>query len=412
MDAKIPETKIQDFAHAPSGRLANMQHRDPLLKFLTRKIALIVGSMLAAVSVVAALREMLLNSMDFQWSGARLLLEHRDPWAIYLAGDPKHEILLVQIPNYLHELFVLMLPFGLIPFAKAKLLWAVCNLVFVGVLGWCVARLYELDRRATWLLFVLVLMSTPFRVTIGNGQNDALALAAIALWALVDSQGGRGLLLGIAYEKYSFPPVLVIFLAVRQRWKLLLFSMLPPVAGFLLIEAWLRERWQILAVEPFLTAIHRNSVSLGWANIVAVAQGLLRHGAYTPMWTKILPYVLAILLACAFAGFFAMKADRVDGRILLACLLSVSLVCFQHQIYDFLALTFNAAIALKSKPSRTRNIVLILTAYFWYLERIFNLRHWKTHLFVIVPSFLLLLWLIAATYQLWKTTEWRERWEI
>jgi len=387
-------------------------HRDRLIELLTSRIALVLGSFLALVSIAAALREMALNSMDFQWSGAHLLLQHRDPWAVYLSGDAHHEILLSQIPNYLHELFILLLPFGFLPFAKAKLLWAACNLALVFLLGRCVARLYQLDRRKTWLLFVLMLMSTPFRVTVGNGQNDALALAALALWSAVASQAGRGLLLGIAYEKYSVPPVLVIFLLIRRRWKLLLISLLPPLLGFLFVRLWVSTDWGTLALEPFLTAVHRNSVSFGWANISAIVQGMLLHLSHAPSWNRWLPYGFAIWLACAIAAFFARNAASLDGRVLLACLLSASLVCFQHQIYDFLVLVFNLAIALKSRPDKARNVVFAVVAYFWYLERVFNLRHWKTHLFVIVPSFLLLLWLIWATYNLRKTTEWSSRWEI
>ena len=393
-------------------QVAGRAQPDRLMELLTSKISLIPGSIAALISVAVAMRKTVLESMDFQWSGAHLLLLHSDPWAIYLSNDPRHQILLNQIPNYLQELYILLLPFGLLPFAKARLLWGICNLFLVFLIGWNVAHLCELGKRKTWLLFVLLLCGTPFRVTVGNGQSDAVVLAAIALWAIVRSQSGRGLLLGIAYGKYSFPPVLVIFLLMRRHWKLLIYSLLPPVMGFLLVKAWLPTSWRALALEPFLTAVHKNSVSSGWANIIALAQGLLLHLSHAPSWTRWLPYGLAVLLACAIAGFFLKNAASLDGRILLACLLSASLVCFQHQIYDFLVLVFNLAIALKSKPGKARNAVFALTAYFWYLERIFDVRRWEVHLWIIVPSFLLLLWLIEATCSLRKTTEWSSRWEI
>jgi hypothetical protein len=406
--------KRAQLAKETEGRSAfaeNAVASDSLLQFLTSKAALIAGFVLALISIAAALREMAINSMDFQWSGARLLLEHRDPWAIYLAGDPHHEILLMQYPNYLHELFVLMLPFGFAPFSISKFLWAACNFAFVVILAWSVCRLCELDRRKGVLLFVLVLMSTPFRVTLGNGQNDALALMAIGLWAWTRSQPGRGLLLGISYEKYSFPPVLVVFLLLRRRWKLLAASLVPPVAGFLIVKTLVPTGWNTLAIEPFLAATHKGSVSLGWANITAVFQRFAPVGA-VPVWLQVTSMAAAIVLAVVFAVVFVRNADRVDGRILLACLLSASLVCFQHQIYDFLALIFSLGIALKSRPCRGRTVVLLGLAYFWYLERIFNLRHYKLHLYMIIPSFLIGLVIVIATYRLYKTTEWSSRWEI
>ncbi len=340
-----------------------------------------------------------------------MLLLHRDPWSAYLSGDAHQEILLNQIPNYLHELYVLLLPLGFLPFGEAKTIWALCNLLLVFVLSWNVARLCELGRRRTLLLFVLVCMSTPFRVTIGNGQSDAVALAAIALWAPVTSQSGRGLLLGIAYEKYSFPPVLAVFLLLRRRWKLLIFSLIPPILGFLLVDAWLTTGWRKLAIEPFLTAVHKGSVTAGWANISAIMQMLLKHIPHAPPWTQLLPYGLAILLACGIAAYFSREASRIDGRVILACLVVASLACFQHQIYDFLALVFPLGVGLKSKPSQARTAVFAMVAYFWYLERWFGLSRWETHWFVIVPSFLMLLGVIAATCQLRHMT-WTARWEI
>ncbi len=395
-----------------SAEKAASTQRDRLLEFLTSKKVLLLGSLASLVSIAAAVRKTILYGLDFQWSDVRLLLQHRDPWAVYLSGDSHHEILLNQVPNFLHELYVLLLPFAFVSFGKGKLIWAACNLLFVAVLGGCVARLYELDRRKTWLLFVIVLTGTPFRVTIENGQNDALALMCIALWAVVDSDRGRGLLLGLAYEKYSLPPVLALFLLIRKRWQLLFWSMLPPLLGFLLVDAWLPTSWQTLLFEPFHTALRGGNVSRGIANIMAVTEKLLKHVQDVPAWTAMLPYLLGLVLAFVFAAYFARHAAEVDGRILLACLMAASLACFKHQIYDFLALIFCLAIALKAEPSRGRTVVFGVVAYFWYVERVLHIWRWEFHLFTILSSFLLLVWLIAGIWKLGKTTLWTSRWEL
>lgn len=385
---------------------------DRLLGLLTSKTFLLLGSLASLVSIAAAVRKTILYGLDFQWSDVRLLLQHRDPWAVYLSGDSHHEILLNQVPNFLHELYVLLLPFGFLSFGNGKLVWAVCNLLFVAVLCGCVARLCELDTRKTWLLFVIVLTGTPFRVTLQNGQNDALALMCLALWAVVASERGRGLLLGLAYEKYSLPPVLALFLSMRKRWKLLFYSLLPPLLGFLILDAWLPTPGRTLLLEPFRTALHGGNVSRGIANVMAVTEKLLQHIAHPPAWSALLPYIFGLALACALAIYFARHAVDVDGRILLACLMAASLACFKHQIYDFLALIFCLAIALKARPSGARDVVLGVLIYFWYVERILHIWRWEFHLFTILPSFLLLLGLIAATWKLGGTARWSSLWEI
>ena len=405
-DHSIHPNKYSDIYQAPI-------RRDILLEFLTSKAILVAGTLLAVLSTAVAIVNSIHRSMDFQWSGTRLLLHHHDPWAIYLSGDPGHEILMSQIPLYLHELYVLLLPFAFLPFSKAKILWAVCNVCFVLILGWSLARLCELDRLKTWLLFVLVLMSTPFRVTVGNGQNDALVLMCIGLWAFAYTQRQRGLLLGIAYLKYSFPPILVVFLLLRRKWKLLLYSIIPPLIGFAFADVWLSTGWRTLAFDPFRTEIHQTGgFVLGLTDIMSVSEAFLRSLAHTSEWLTRLPYGIAVLVACAIAAYFARNCSEVDGRILLACLLMASLTCFQHMIYDFLVLIFSVAVALKSNASVARNLVMVLIAYFWYLERILDIRRWESNPLILLFHFLALIILIGATYQLRHDTQWSSHWEI
>ncbi len=248
---------------------------DPWLSWLLSRPALWLGTLLACISMAEGIRNAVLRSLDLQWSPARLLTQHIDPWATYLGGDPSHRILLNQVPNYLHELYVALLPLGYLAATPAKALWAICNLIFVGVSCVCVARLYELDRRRAWLLTILVLTSTPFRVTIGNGQVTAVVLLCLALWTFALKSGTRGLLLGMAWTKYSVPPVLAVYLLLRRRWKLLFASLILPTSGFLFFYAWLRTPFWTLLGEPFRCST--DNVSPGLSNVMAVSEITLRR---------------------------------------------------------------------------------------------------------------------------------------
>jgi hypothetical protein len=393
------------------------------------------GTLLALISVADGVRNSILRSLDFQWSPARLLVQHVDPWTTYLSGDPGHRILLNQVPNYLHELYVWMLPFGYLPMLPAKLVWAAINLGLVLISCACVARRYELGLRRAWLLMVLVLTSTPFRVTIGNGQVTALVLVCVALWALVASAGGRGLLLGVAWAKYSVPPVLAAFLLLRRRWWLLFCSLLPPMVGFLFFYAWLHTPFWTLLAEPFRCST--SNVSPGLANIMAMSEIVLRRpplfravpdafylSAHTG-WTAYIPYTCGVVLALLIAVYCFVRGrpshvsearhgapGEVDGRIYLACLTAASLLCFKHQIYDFLLLIFCLGVALKAERSIARNWLLLLIAYFWYAERLVHIRRWEFWPSVVIVSFVLLLGLIAATWKLRGSVRWKTDWEL
>lgn len=395
---------------------------DPWLDWLLSLPTLWLGTILALISIADGIRNSILHSLDFQWSPARLLAHHVDPWATYLAGDRGHRILLNQVPNDLHELYVAMLPFGYLPPMPAKIIWAIINVALVLLSCRLVARMYELSGRKAWLFTLLVLASTSARVTIGNGQVTALILVSLALWAIAMSSRGRGLLLGIAWAKYSVPPVLAAFLLLRRRWRLLLYSLLPPVAGFLFFYGWLRTPFWTLLLEPFRTST--NNVSPGLANIMAVSEIALRHPPlFHPVpdafylspaagWTAAIPYLCGIALAIGIAIYLFVRGKQVDGRVLMACLTTACLLCFKHQIYDFLFLMFPLAVALRAESNAARNWLLGLIAYFWYGERLLHIRRWEFWPAVVIVSFFLLFALIAATWKLRSRVHWKTDWEL
>jgi hypothetical protein len=395
---------------------------DPWLDWLLSLPALWIGTILAFLSIGDGIRNSTLRSIDFQWSPARLLTIHIDPWATYLAGDPGHRILLNQVPNDLHELYVAMLPLGYLPLMQAKIIWALINVALVLLSGRLIARMYEIRGRKEWLFTLLVLTSTSARVTIGNGQVTALVVASLSLWAVAQSSRSRGLLLGIAWAKYSVPPVLASFLFLRRRWRLLLYSVLPPAAGFLFFYGWLRTPFWTLLWEPLHTS--GNNVSPGLANMMAVSEIALRHPPlFRPVpdafylspaagWIAAIPYFSGIALAVAIAMYCFLRGRDLDGRVLMACLTTACLVCFKHQIYDFLFLMFPLAMALRAEGNAARNWLLGLIAYFWYGERLLHIRRWEFWPAVVIVSFFLLLALIAATWKLRGQARWKTDWQL
>src|ERR1700722_18114146 len=115
----------------------------------------------AAVSLYAGVRNSLSRSQDFQWSGTHLALQHIDPYSQFLSHDPEHRILLSQVPNYLHELYILLLPLGALSFSHAKPIWAIINCLFAVLIAFVLRRIYDLPGSQTLLLLLLLFSSTP-----------------------------------------------------------------------------------------------------------------------------------------------------------------------------------------------------------------------------------------------------------
>ncbi|HVC48284.1 MAG TPA: glycosyltransferase family 87 protein [Terracidiphilus sp.] len=162
-----------------------------------------IGWAAAAVSAAAGVANAVRHSQDFQWSPTRLLLHHINPWQVELAGDPHHQLILSQGPNYAHFLYLLFAPFGAISFPVARLVWAFCNLALAGVALWYCQRIFRLSRQEWGVAAILFLLGTPFRNSVGNGQQSLLVLAFIALAYGVGPRSPRWLWFGLSYCKYS-----------------------------------------------------------------------------------------------------------------------------------------------------------------------------------------------------------------
>ena len=251
-------------------------HPDPWLDWLLSLPALWVGTVLAFLSVADGIRNSVLHSLDFQWSPARLLAHHVDPWATYLAGDPGHRILLNQVPNDLHELYVAMLPFGYLPLMPAKIIWA---------LHQCGAGVIELLARRTnvrteWSENLVVYAAGAdqhLRTSHYRERPDHSPGACIA---------------GTVGDRTKFPITWTVSwncLGQVQRAARAgrVSTVATPLAIFALFAFAARCRVPVLLCmaatrpsgrccgEPFRTST--NNVSPGLANIMAVSEIALRH---------------------------------------------------------------------------------------------------------------------------------------
>lgn len=295
----------------------------------------------AVVSIGVAVWHGLRRGHDFQWSGAHMLATHIDPYQQSLQHDPGNLILMNQVPNYLHELYVLLLPLGLLPFGIAKDIWVAINLGFVGACVWLLGRSYGLKRSQIWLLGLLLGASTPFRVTVSSGQTALLETFLLILVAT--SFAGGGVALGASYFKYSFSPVIVCYQAMRGRWSCLAKSAVAPLLGLAIF--WVLVHGNVFreAMEPF--AVSRNhGVALGEGDLMSCDYSFRLHYGFNPVSTSgALPAALGSVVLGAIVA--ARRAKDCDSFPALIC---ASLMLFTHLSYDYVALVIPLAALLRS----------------------------------------------------------------
>ncbi len=305
------------------------------------------------------------RGQDFQWSGAAMVLHHVDPWKQMLAGD-RHLILLNQVPNYLHETYLLLAPYAMLTFPHARVAWAITNCLLSLSSMLLLGRYFALGSRLTLLLVSIFFTGYPFRTSLGNGQQNFLELLAFCCAFCLAGSSARGLALGIAYVKYNFAPVAVFYLVFRRQWRILLVSLVLPALGLLGVWGLVRGPLVLLALEPF--RVSRSGIVVTAADLMALTRWL---GSYVLAARPVeaLSYLVGILGSAAYS-FHLARSTYLTPRATFTCLATSSLILMRHGFYDFIFLAVPLANMHSFKGTWARIVTGMILAYFWYGERL------------------------------------------
>jgi hypothetical protein len=318
----------------------------------------------AAISFYGALRNVFREGrfQDFQWSGTSLTFHHIDPYHQALIHDPNHYIILTQVPNYLHELYLLLLPFGAFSFQAARPYWTLMNCLFTAISVLMLRKIHNLDHSRTLLITLLLLISTPFRIALGAGTEALLELFFFCLVFYCVNQFASGIATGLSYVKYSFSPVLFFYFFFTKRHKLLAISLLPPLLGLLLMWLLVHGNLFTLAIEPFL--VSRTNVAPGLGDLMTILHFLFDK-TLTVSKTGNLAYTLAIAASAGYA-FYLSRRRELSPRRAAPAIAVATLMFFTHLTHDYVLLIVPLAACLAGPFSRVKVLVLSAIGIIWY----------------------------------------------
>jgi hypothetical protein len=338
------------------------------------------------------------GSIDLQWSGAHILTQHQDPYYSFLHGDPGHEILLSQIPNYLHEHYLMLMPLGLLPFATAVRVWCAFNLLAAFAAIFLVRRILRLTGMQTLWTALLFLSCTPLRVLLANAQASMLYLLLALAVMSTRSSTGKGLWLGLSWSKYSFAPVFFFTWLLQRRWIVLACAMVAPLIGFLVMHHLVHVPWRLLLLEPLRSA--NISISAGYGDIMTLTRELagVHAGEASSKLRVLLPYIVSLGLTLACALWLAVK--KLDEQLEFAIILTLSLLLYPHLDYDFVVLLYPLALALRSPDPRRKAPCIAAICILWFGPTIVTRLNLTDTLPVLLLNALLLIVLTCSLARL------------
>lgn len=300
--------------------------------------------------------------LDMPWMPARLLGQGVDPYGAYLDPSATSRQFLAQIPNMLHATYVLFTPFGFLTWEWAKSLYALINLSLAVLVLFRIRSIFKLSNPEFLFLASLFVLSTPFRVTIYNGQFSLVALLGILLF-LERVTIARSIGLGIALLKYSFAfPIAFLVLLSKAMRKRLIYVVLPAIIGVVFFHLIFqgKEDYSItsMVVAPLLVALV--GTGLGASDLYSLFRSVLPDAN-----SLILVGVLVAMAAIGLIAAIWIRGLNLLSQISLICL--VALTILPHLIYDYVFLLPVVAHAVVLRRTRLKWFVAPSVLWHWFV---------------------------------------------
>jgi hypothetical protein len=376
-------------------------------------IALVPLSLFAVVSLFVGIRHSLqYGSRDLQWIGARMVGQRIDPWQEQLAHLP-HHFSHFSPPNYLHALYLILLPLGAMSFHAAAVFWLTSNICFSVLCVLMLRRLFHLDVFQTGVALCLLWMSSPFRVVLEVGQMSIFELFFLTGAYVATSLALGGLSFGVSLVKYSFSPSAALLFLFRGRIRFLLYAAIVPVVGLLGVWLFVRTPLLLLAFEPLKVSSAPTAVSPGFADLMTLADSLLQSTVGLAQ-ARSLSYGLGLLASAAYALLLSRyKLSRSEEFTVISV---ASLFFVKHLVYDYVFIVVLLCFALTQKSWKIKGPLLGGVLAFWFLIPLSE-RRWGDDVNVHLGQLAVACGLLAAnlgftTYLIVAAAKQRERLDL
>lgn len=335
---------------------------------------------LGFLSLSQGIKNAIVNSQDFQWSPSLLLRNGINPFDYVLTNDSHEKIIKTQIPNYFHGLYVIFLPFTLLNWETAKFYFVIFNILITIHTIYNFTQHLKLNNLYLILITAIYFSSTPFRVSLGNGQQSILILYCFSL--MLSNSYIKNLISGIGYFKYSFAPQFFFNLLFSRKYlKAFLSLLLLPITFYIFI--YLINDYNLFKIikQPLIiSSIH---VGPGVGDLMTLISDLNIFNESKTM----LIYLIILFISIIFSRLFYISKSTEFCNFTIASI--IALLFFKHLIYDYIFLLPVFILSLIHYKHYFFKLNLTLVLYFWFIIRFINFN--SLHILNFILLFILLL---------------------
>ncbi|MEW6079112.1 MAG: glycosyltransferase family 87 protein [Thermodesulfobacteriota bacterium] len=303
-----------------------------------------------------------------EWLMARAVTEGMNPYAplaelagYFFSPTPERTGLVLPSPHP-PPAILLALPFGLVAYSKAVVLWFLMELACIFTSVYLVAQWWQ-DRRPglRHIVFpsLMLLVLAPFWQGLLYGQLSSLLLMLLLLTWRVKRQIPAGLFLGMALSvKFMGWPILLFFL-IRKKWRAAGIAVVIPVlanimAALVIGGGPVSHYYRFVAV--FMASVYRcmewnfSLWTLGWRLFSGMCRPFEQSIGILPLVAcdAMAPYASIFILLAVLATGLAMASRSSDRDVSYAVLFCVSaMVTPLAWIHTLVLLLLPLAVALR-----------------------------------------------------------------
>lgn len=303
--------------------------------------------------------------------GSKYLLENSNP---YFGGGS-------LFTSYVYPpiVLILFLPFTILTFQTAEIVWTILSLIFLLSSLYLLSKIFELRFFSSLNLFLmsLVFISFPSKFSLGMGQINMLVLMllVISLWFLKQKREfASGVLLGVSLAIKLFPVLLPVYFIVdsclrrndRERWKVSLGIFASLLISVLLVLIFVPPKIYSEFISVLSSLV--SSWKLDYYN--QSFAGFTGRSFGTGEFANVLKLILSGVVV--FTAFFAViKNKQKDflitalkfGTLITASLL-INTFSWQHHFVWLIIPFYVAFFYLKTNRFEKKYFAVLFVSYF------------------------------------------------
>ncbi len=296
-----------------------------------------------------------IDSMDFEWDKARILLDRNDPYQICISHqisettkrkgfhDPTYQDPHFQDPHYFPSGYMLLWPYAAFPWTAAKYLWLASNLLFTFLSLFNVFKTFLGKRPLQVYLSIccLFLIGSPWRTVVGFGQQSIFCLCffSYALRYLDTKPNLSGFFLALSFIKPQVMIPFSLYFLYKRQFRPLLIALAVHLGLHLFVSFWINVNPFTLIAE--VLKLDSDMLSGGYLDFFAF---FASSGLHVPSY---LPFLLSVILLSA-AAWICFLNRTTDDLLILSMLSFVAMTVVYNEITNYVFLIFPTLLLFKS----------------------------------------------------------------